>query len=225
MATSKAQAAGTALTEQVPAGCAAVPLPDLRTERALARPLRRMTSGLSLCYSNSLSVTWSQYVSVSCGTCKMGAPRRQVSLLSSTPAAPSSHLYTWLVFNTCYLFIYFYYYSWHIIVSVYNMVTWHLSDLWSDHHYKSSNCHLTKLLHDWLYFLCFRLHTPWLMYFITRSLYLLIFTFFTLPLSLPCWRPSVLCIYISVLFCLFICFTFQIPHINEILQYLSLSCS
>lgn len=163
-----------------------------------------MSSGRSLCYCNSLSVTWSQDVPVSCGTCKMGAPRRQVSLLPSTPAAPSSHLYTWLVFNTCYLFIYFYYYSWHIIVSVYSMVTWHLSALRSDHHCKSSNCHLTKLLHDWLYFLCFRLHTPWLMYFITRSLYLLIFTLFTLPPSLPCRRPSVSSLYLHICFVLFV---------------------
>lgn len=79
-----------------------------------------MNSGLSLSYSNSLSVTCSQYgrpslphrhlyVSVSGGTCKMGAPRQQVSLLSSTLQHPA--LYIWQAFNTRYLFIYFYYYS------------------------------------------------------------------------------------------------------------------
>lgn len=141
MATSHAPGAGTAPTRQVPAGGAAEPLPDLRAVLSIGEASQKDELWPFPPYSNSLSVTCSQcetpslphrhsYVSVSCGTLKTGAPRRQVSHLLSTPAAPSSRLYTWLVFNTCYLFIYFYYYSWHTIVSVDTMVTWHLSTLW-----------------------------------------------------------------------------------------------
>ena len=64
-----------------------------------------------------------------------------------------------------------------------------------------------------------------LIYFVTRSLY-----YFPSPISLILLVPFPsgnhlfsVSVTLSVLFCLFMCFIFQTPHISEIIQYLSFS--
>ena len=105
--------------------------------------------------------------------------------------------------------------------------------LQNKHPHRKSSCHLspykvTTILLTILYSPCCTFHPcDWLIYFVTGSLYLLIFlTYFTHPLT-PLPSDShlfVLCICesLSVLLCLFV-LLFQIPHISEIMWYLPFS--
>ena len=91
---------------------------------------------------------------------------------------------------------------------VYYMVIWHLHTLWNDHHNKSSK-HLSPYEVITLVltaFLMLYITSPWLTYFITGGLSLLIpFTYF------PQHPPPILCIYES--FCFVSCFRFHIGNI------------
>ena len=74
---------------------------------------------------------------------------------------------------------------------------------------------------------CCTLHTsPWLICFITRSLYLLIpFNHFSHLPNLPSlWQPPIYSVSVNfVLFCLLICFVFQMSHMSEIIWHLPYS--
>ena len=72
-------------------------------------------------------------------------------------------------------------------------------------------CYHTKLLlHYWL-FPVVSISSPWLIYFVSGSLHLLISLTYFILRPLPLWQPAICFLYyesISVLLCLFICFDF-----------------
>ena len=82
----------------------------------------------------------------------------------------------------------------HIIFRCYHTVIWLLCTLWSDHHDKSGT-HLSPskviiILLTAFSMLCFT--SPWLIYFVTRSLWFSIsLAFLPFPHCLPLWQWSV----------------------------------
>ena len=91
---------------------------------------------------------------------------------------------------------------------MYNIVIWHLYTLWDDHRKFSYHLSPFKVITTLLtIFPILYITSPWLIYFITGSLCLLIpFTYFTHP-PIPC-QPPVCSLYLWVCFCfvMFICF-------------------
>ena len=108
-------------------------------------------------------------------------------------------------------------------ISLVNMLPYIIFFLWWEKIFYVNNfqiCNTILLIIATMVFIT----SPWLLYFITRSLYLLTpFTHFThLPLPTSLETTILLSVWIGFWwsFCLF---AFKIPHIHEIIQYLSFS--
>ena len=88
---------------------------------------------------------------------------------------------------------------------MYYIVIWHLHTLWNDHHDNKSSNHLVpyKVITVLLtIFLMLYMTSPWLIYYVTGGLYLLIpFIYFAhSPQPPPFWQPPICSLYLWIYF-------------------------
>ena len=106
------------------------------------------------------------------------------------------------------------------------IVIWYLHVLWNGHHNESSK-HIStyKVVTVLTVFFMLYIMSPWPIYFISESLYLLIsFAYFAQHSTyLPSDNHLFFSLYLWVCFCLYIDLYFYIPHISGNTEYLSFS--